>query len=203
MESSSTHVIKTRNPFAVPSGWPGRLAGRLMAKTTDQHEEIFESLALSPGVRLLEIGYGPGQLVRLICERDASAIVAGIDPSRVMYEQAVSANEEGIGRGQVDLRVATAASIPFADGDFDYVVAVNNVPIWPDVGAGLQEAHRVLRDGGVLAVAWHGARSPRFVQRKLALPESKLATLHDQVRAQFGDVEHRRLRYSELFVARR
>ena len=49
----------------------------------------------------------------------------------------------------------------FVDACADLVVSVNNVPMWPDIDAGLAEVRRILAAGGQVLIAWHGGHDPR------------------------------------------
>src|SRR5690606_39026216 len=68
--------------FAVPTGLMGRLAGRVMFWTNRQRD-LLPLLGIRPGEHVLEIGYGPGKLLRLLSRTEA-ARVAGVDPSPEM-----------------------------------------------------------------------------------------------------------------------
>ncbi len=196
-------VRKSRNPFALPRGMLGRLAGNIMARTDDQHREIVALLDPEPGARICEIGYGPGQLIRLLTERDRSLRIAGVDPSRVMRDQAIAANRGAVAEGRVDLRLGAAAALPFADASFDIVLAVNNAPIWPDLCAGLREMRRVLRPSGRALIAWHSATSPRFIRRRLALSEPELARLEASFNEHLVGAKRHELTYSVIWTGRR
>ncbi|MGH3328554.1 MAG: class I SAM-dependent methyltransferase [Streptomycetales bacterium] len=133
------------SPFARPAGLAGRLAGRFMLHTNRQGE-LLDVLDVPPGARVLEVGYGPGALIRLLRERSTAAEICGVDPSPEMQALASRGNRDPAGR--VDLRLGTADRTGFADESFDRVVSANNVAIWPDLQAGLRELHRVVRPGG-------------------------------------------------------
>jgi len=70
----------TNNPFAHPSGWLGRLAGRIMLWTNKQ-DDVIGVLGVQPGDEVLEVGYGPGGLIRLLAERTDAVSIRGVDPS--------------------------------------------------------------------------------------------------------------------------
>ena len=166
------HLITTRNPFALPSGVLGRLAGWVMSRDDSQHREVAGRLAPVTGAMVCEVGCGPGQLLVSLAGGDPSVRVCGVDPSPVMLRQARARVDRAGVTDRVDLRPGTAGALPLPDAEMDYVVAVNSVAIWPDLTAGLREANRVLRPGGTVLIAWHAARSPHWIQRRLARPDA-------------------------------
>jgi ubiquinone/menaquinone biosynthesis C-methylase UbiE len=118
-----------------------------------------------------------------------------VDPSAVMLRQA-RRRVEGAGLGErVDLWPGVAAALPLPDGQVDHVVAVNSAALWPDLAAGLREASRVLRPGGSVLVAWHGAGSPSRVQRRLARPDAWWAQVLTLMEGLFDGVRRHDLRY--------
>jgi Methylase involved in ubiquinone/menaquinone biosynthesis len=149
-----------------------------------------------PGEQVLEVGHGPGALLRLI--QDAGTTVAGVDPSPEMCEMARRRLRSGS-----DIRVGTAEATGHPDASFDAVVSVNNVPMWSDLDAGFVELRRVLRPGGRLLVAWHGGETPTGMARRLALPDHVLDQILDRLRHESGSGERRALRHVELFHATR
>ncbi|WP_395111487.1 hypothetical protein [Actinomadura sp. SCN-SB] len=66
----------TRSPFAMPRGLAGRLAGRLMLWMNAQRD-LLGLLDVRAGERVLEVGYGPGGLIRLL-QRTPAALVCGV-----------------------------------------------------------------------------------------------------------------------------
>ena len=103
----------TNNPFAHPSGWLGRLAGRFML-WTNKHDGVLDVLGVQPGQDILEIGYGPGGLIRQLAERTDAASVRGVDPSPEMRDQAIRHNRRAVraGRAQLDLGTADRTGLP-------------------------------------------------------------------------------------------
>src|SRR3954469_17922951 len=84
----------TNNPFAHPSGWLGRLAGRWMLWNNKQ-DDVVGVLGVQPGEDVLEIGYGPGGLIRLLAARTDAASIQGVDPSAEMRDQARRRKSQG------------------------------------------------------------------------------------------------------------
>jgi ubiquinone/menaquinone biosynthesis C-methylase UbiE len=191
----------TINPFRVPAGPLGHLAGWLMGRDDTAHRELVELLAPAAGARICEIGFGPGQLLALLCSRDPTVHVCGVDPSAVMLEQAHRRLARAGCTDRADLRVGVAGALPFPDRDADQVIAVNTAAMWPDLQAALVDARRVLRPGGGLLIAWHAATSPRRLQRFLAQPEAWWDETLTVVRRVFGNAERHDLTYTTVCTA--
>ncbi|WP_084723458.1 class I SAM-dependent methyltransferase [Streptomonospora alba] len=191
----------TRSPFAVPRGIPGRLAGRLMLRTNRQWD-LLDLLDVREGEKVLEVGYGPGGLIRLL-RRTPAERIRGVDPSPEMRRLAARPHRAETAAGRIDLRLGTAERTGFDDEEFDAVVSVNNVAIWPDLEAGLRELHRVTRPGGRVLIAWHGGTRPSRIARGLALPEDKLARIEHGLRDLFPTVTRRELPAFTVYSALR
>ena len=184
-----------RSPFALPRGVAGRLAGRLMM-LLNQQRDVIDLLDIQPGVRVLEVGYGPGSLIRLLRQTPAG-LICGVDPSPQMRDMAQRRNPGA------DLRLGTAGQTGFADAEFDRVVSVNNVAIWPDLGAGLSELHRVTRPGGRVLIAWHGGRHPSRIASRLTLPEDQLSRIGRELDGLFTATTRHELDDLTVFTATR
>ncbi|WP_188192685.1 class I SAM-dependent methyltransferase [Nonomuraea sp. SYSU D8015] len=182
------------SPFASPSGLIGRLAGRFMYYTNRQ-EEVLPVLDLRPGESVLEVGYGPGALIRLLGRTDAGR-VCGVDPSPDMLKLAARR------AGGADLRLGTASDTGFPDGSFDCVVTVNTVALWPDLMDGLRELRRVTRAGGRVVIAWHGGSARSRIAKTLRLPEDKLARIAEGLSELFDEVKRHELKNLTVFAAR-
>jgi SAM-dependent methyltransferase len=188
-----------RSCFALPRGRWGRLAGWLMLWTNRQRG-LRELLDVRAGERVLEVGYGPGGLIRLL-DRTGAAQVCGVDPSPQMRDLAVRRQRERADGGRVDLRIGTAEHTGLSPASFDCVVSVNSVALWPDLRAGLRELHRVTRPGGRVVIAWHGGTRSWGIARRLALPERQLAVLEGRLAQEFTEVVRHELPTLTVFTA--
>lgn len=125
----------------------------------NDHDQACEALAdglgeaagITAGDRVLDVGFGYAeQDFRWLHTRKPERI-AGINvtPSQVCLAQR-RAEETGLG-DRLDLRVGSATSLPFEDGSFDRVVALEASVHFDTRQKFFAEAFRVLRPGGVLA----------------------------------------------------
>ncbi|TDC60064.1 class I SAM-dependent methyltransferase [Streptomyces hainanensis] len=101
------------------------------------------------GHRILDAGCGSGPLSAAL--RDRGAVVTGIDASAGMLALARRRLGDDAALHVVDL----SAPLPFADGEFDDVVASLVLHYLEDWGPTLAEMRRVLRPGGRLIASVH------------------------------------------------
>ncbi len=133
-------------------------------------EEVVERAALQPGMRVLDVGCGPGTLaLRLKTAVGAEGQVSGIDASPEMIEVAKGkARKRDV---EIDLRVAVAEALPYDDASFDCVTSTlvfHHLP--EDVKlASLGEIRRVLAPGGRVVVGDFPAGSGPLPHRVLSL----------------------------------
>jgi SAM-dependent methyltransferase len=107
--------------------------------------QLADLAGIGPGLRVLDVGCGPGTLVGELVARVGPDRVAAIDPS----ESFVQAARERYPR--VDVRLAAAERLPFRDATFDVALAQLVVHFMTDPVGGLREMARVTRVGGVVA----------------------------------------------------
>lgn len=128
--------------FAVAADAYDRFMGRYSVRLAPSFADFAQVV---PGHRVLDVGCGPGALTAELVRRLGATAVAAVDPS----EQFAAAAEER--HPGVDVRVAAAEALPFADGEFDKVLAQLVVHFMNDPVRGLAEMARVTREGGVVA----------------------------------------------------
>jgi SAM-dependent methyltransferase len=170
---------------------------------TNKQDDVVDVLDVQTGQRVLEIGYGPGGLIRLLVARTEAEHIIGVDPSQAMKDVATRANRAAIRAGRVELRLGSADRTGLAEETVDHVVSVNNVAIWPDLEAGIEELHRVVRPGGSVVLGWHGGTAPSRIARGLRLPTDKLDRIDRSLRDRFSRVDRRQLASLDVFAATR
>lgn len=124
---------------------------RQHARRTAEEAAAFLLPALQPGMRLLDVGCGPGSITRGLAERLAPGQVIGLDLAR---ETLAAARDDAAARGLGNLgyEEGSVYQIPFADASFDAVYAHQVFQHLAEPGAALREMLRVLRPGGLVAV---------------------------------------------------
>src|SRR5262245_62637828 len=97
--------------LACPSGWGGRIIGRLMNwHNAEMNAFALQQLALAPRDRVLEIGFGGGVLLASLIA--GAAFVAGVDRSRDVVEQARKNHSEAVADGRADFRHGHVEALP-------------------------------------------------------------------------------------------
>jgi SAM-dependent methyltransferase len=119
-------------------GFMGRYSRLLSAQLADL-------AGVRAGQRALDVGCGTGALTGELVTRLGAGAVAAVDPSR-SFGEATADRYPG-----VDVREATASSLPFPDDVFDAAIAQLVVHFMTEPVAGIREMARVARPGGVVA----------------------------------------------------
>lgn len=123
-----------------------RFMGRYSHKLAPR---LIEFVRIEPGMRVIDVGCGPGALAERLAERVGSELVSAVDPS----EQFVVACAQRV--PGADVRRADAEELPWREGAFDAALAQLVVNFMRDPHAGVAEMRRVVRPGGVVgACTW-------------------------------------------------
>ena len=128
--------------FAVDAGAYDRFMGRYSVRLAPSFADF---AGIAAGRRVLDVGCGPGALTTELVQRVGAAAVAAVDPSAQFV---AAARERHPG---VQVRIAAAEELPFADAEFDAALAQLVVHFMDDPVRGLAEMARVTRNGGVVA----------------------------------------------------
>jgi SAM-dependent methyltransferase len=112
-------------------------------------EEFIARLALKPGVRVLDVACGSGNLA--ITAARAGASVTGVDIAPNLLEQArTRAQSEGL---TIQFDEGDAESLAYGDASFDVVVSMFGAMFAPKPESVAAELTRVCRPGGRIAMA--------------------------------------------------
>ncbi|KEA40832.1 SAM-dependent methyltransferase, partial [Pseudomonas aeruginosa] len=105
-----------------------------------------DALAGRPEARVLDLGCGAGHVSFQVAAL-AGEVVAYDLSAEMLAVVAQSAAERGM--ANIRTEQGKAESLPFADGEFDFVFSRYSTHHWRDVGLALREVRRVLKPGGV------------------------------------------------------
>jgi SAM-dependent methyltransferase len=123
-------------------------------------DAMLEAAGVRPGMRVLDVGSGPGALAGQAAGLVGSANVAAVDPSEPFVESCRARLPDA------DVRVAPAESLPFDDDSFDAVLAQLVVPFMSDAPRGVSEMSRVAKPGVAVvgASVWDYAAGMRMLR---------------------------------------
>jgi len=148
---------------------------RLLERARNNPAEFFAALDLQPGQRVIDLGCGTGDLLRLLAPLVAPGTAVGVDLSETMIAEA---------RGRMDsqspnlsFRIGNVQELLFEAASFDRVLATQLLLHVPDPGQALAEMRRVLAPGGLISIAefdW-GTVAVECTQRELGRRFTRLA----------------------------
>ncbi|KVH46929.1 class I SAM-dependent methyltransferase [Burkholderia diffusa] len=137
----------------LPRGVIGRIVGHIMRRhNRPDNAWTLSLLAIENGDHALEVGFGPGDAIRLATEAAPSCRIAGVDHSPTMLAAAQRLNRAAIDQGRVRLALGSVDALLFDDDAFDKAFSINCVYFWPAPTRGLSELRRVVRRGGIVAI---------------------------------------------------
>jgi len=120
--------------------------GRFMGRFSEPLAPAFISAAgIEAGMRVLDVGSGPGALTSALVDAVGVDQVAAVDPQPLFLE-ALQERLPG-----VVASVASAERLPFDDSAFDATLSQLVVLFMSDPVAGVREMARVTRPGGIVA----------------------------------------------------
>lgn len=158
-----------------PTRWVGRFFLWIMnmshSSLTDWglgHVQIEKDFAI------LDVGCGGGRTIEKLAALASDGKVCGVDYSEGSVAASRARNAKLIQAGRAEIEQGSVSRLPFPDGSFDLVTAVETQYYWPDLVNDMKEIRRVLKSGGRLLVM---AESYKTSGAKSALERSVMALL--------------------------
>ena len=119
-------------------------------------EDFIQAAGIKPGMRVLEIGCGSGAFTTFVARAVGPAgRVEALDIQPAMLAQLEKKLAKPVYQDiqNITLHRASAYELPFGDGELDLTYLITVLPEIPDQARVLAEINRVLKPGGILAVA--------------------------------------------------
>jgi SAM-dependent methyltransferase len=128
--------------FAGPAGHYDRFMGRY---TPSLAVALADAARVSAGMRVVDVGCGPGGLAAELAARVGAENVAAIDPA-AQFADACRERIPG-----ADVREGVAEDLPWPDATFDAALSSLVIGFMRDADRGVSEMTRITRPGGTVA----------------------------------------------------
>jgi ubiquinone/menaquinone biosynthesis C-methylase UbiE len=127
---------------------------------------VLKLMAVQPDDRILEIGFGTGELIGKMAQQIRSGFIVGVDFSDTMVAIAQKRNKKHVGKSKVDLHRGNFDDMTFENDHFTKVCSVNTLYFWPDPGHTAKKIADVLKPNGKLVLAFEDIETLK--QKKLS-----------------------------------
>ena len=138
------------------------------------NDAAFNSLALCPHDRVLEVGFGGGYLLGRMAAVVTEGFLAGVDVSPAMVAFCQKRFRSLVEAKKLEFKCAPAKALPYPAGSFTKACTVNSIFYWGNVSQAVSELWRVLEEGGLLVVCFTCKKSleaKKFARHGLVLHE--------------------------------
>lgn len=153
---------------------------------------IFEQMHLKPGMQVLEIGCGDGELWKVNRERLPKNIrIFLTDISEGMLRDA--RREIGIGDGRFRFQTFDCHDIPYEEESFDVVVANHMLFYCEDILRVCREIVRVLKKGGLFLCGAYGRNHMQEVSQLVQKFDERIALSAEKLYERFGKENGRQI----------
>lgn len=180
---------------------PNRWIGRLLLEAMNKGHSSLTDWGLShvtieKHFTMLDVGCGGGRTVAKLATMAPDGMVHGIDIAEGSVAASRVHNAHLTKAGSVAIEKAAVSQLPFPDGKFDLVTAVETQYYWPNLPGDMREILRVLKPGGkliVIAEMYKGGKFDRLKWPVMWLLRSSHLSANDHrelfLKAGYTDVE--------------
>jgi ubiquinone/menaquinone biosynthesis C-methylase UbiE len=163
--SKSTAV----NQCSKPAGWLGRFT---LWRMNSGHSKLtdwgLKHVSIANPFTILDVGCGGGRTVSKLAAMATQGKVYGVDYSEESVAAAKRTNAQWIRLGRVEIRHGSVSQLPFPEGMFDLVTAVETHFWWPDLPGDMREVFRAVKAGGTLVLIAEVYKGANTAVSKLA-----------------------------------
>lgn len=136
-----------------PTKWVGRFFLWIMNLS---HSSVtdwgLKHVQIAAHFTILDVGCGGGRTIEKLAALAPKGVIYGVDYAKGSIAASRGRNAQLIQAGRVEIKQASVSQLPFPEGKFDLVTAVETQYYWPDLVKDMQEILRVLKPGGTLVV---------------------------------------------------
>ena len=115
--------------------------------STPSYSKTLAGINLEEGSKVLDLGCGTGELLKILEDRFPSSDFAGID----LTEEMLAIAKQKLS-SRVELLLGSVTNLPFASESFDWVIMSNIIGHLSDKKIALLEAYRVLKNPGRIVI---------------------------------------------------
>ena len=144
-------IVRKLHPIPIP--WQAALfLDHPLRRRFQSASKIVEQIGVGEGMRVLELGPGPGFFTAEVSRRAGWGRLYCLD---IQPELIAKLREKTVREGleNVALMVGDGTALPFAENSLDLAFLVTVLGEIPDRDRALRELYRVLRRGGVLSIS--------------------------------------------------
>lgn len=146
-----------------PTKWTGRLFLWLMNLS---HSSLTDwglsHIAIDKRFNVLDVGCGGGRTIEKLAALASEGTIYGVDYADGSVAASRAKNARLIEAGRVEVTEASVSCLPFPDGQFDLVTAVETHYYWPDLVSNMREILRVLKPGGTLIIIAESYKKSKY-----------------------------------------
>ncbi len=160
-----------------PSGIRGRLFAKLMEwLNAPAYERALALIDPAPEETILEIGFGTGALLLMLAARLSGGLLAGVDPSPLMVQQARKRLMRHYPSVRLDLRQGDDRAIDWPEGYFSHVAALHSFQFWSEPHATFRTIKGVLRPPGQLTLILrsHSRGGPEWLPNPISRTDDEI-----------------------------
>jgi len=152
MKLTETQLQQLASQLRCPNGEGGlKVAEMMTATNANIISKTIDSLQLTTGDTILEIGPGNASHLKDILAVNESLTYTGIDISAAMITEAQNINKQFT---NASFKLTDGNSIPFGESQFSKVFTANTIYFWEHPQEYANEIARVLQPGGLVSIAF-------------------------------------------------
>ena len=146
--------------FAQQARKPSGLFGRFVMSRIFEKGNAFlnhcvkEIIAVNANDRILEIGFGTGQLIYDMAQHMNKGIIEGIEFSDEMISIAKKRNKKYITEGKVKILKGNFDEVEFENNTYDKICTINTIYFWNEPKKTAEKIARLLKPGGKFITAF-------------------------------------------------